>query len=93
MRLKDYFFIILLIFFVSSQATASEINVYSARKEALIKPLLSKFSDETNIKINLVTGKADALLKRLETEGQNSPADLFITVDAVRLYRATEKGV
>jgi len=93
MRLKDYFFIILLIFFVSSQATASEINVYSARKEALIKPLLDKFSDETNIKINLVTGKADALLKRLETEGQNSPADLFITVDAGRLYRATEKGV
>ena len=93
MYIKDYFFITLLMFCVSSQAAASEINVYSARKEALIKPLLDKFSDETNIKINLVTGKADALLKRLETEGENSPADLFITVDAGRLYRATEKGV
>ena len=79
-------------FCVSSQAAASEINVYSARKEALIKPLLDKFSDGTDIKINLVTGKADALLKRLETEGENSPADLFITVDTGPLYRATEKS-
>lgn len=77
----------------SAQAFANEVNVYSARKEALIKPLLNDFTQQTDIKVNLVTGKADALLKRLETEGANTPADLLITTDAGRLYRAQIAGV
>ncbi|MDX1592835.1 MAG: Fe(3+) ABC transporter substrate-binding protein [Gammaproteobacteria bacterium] len=67
---------------------AEEVNLYSARKEELIKPLLDRFTDATGIEVNLVTGKADALLKRLETEGRNTPADLLVTVDAGRLHRA-----
>ncbi|MCK5725370.1 MAG: Fe(3+) ABC transporter substrate-binding protein [Thiotrichaceae bacterium] len=70
-----------------------ELNLYSARKEKLIKPLLDEFTKKTNIKVNLVTGKADALLKRLQVEGKNSPADIFITSDAGRLYRAQQAGV
>jgi iron(III) transport system substrate-binding protein len=69
-------------------AMAAEVNVYSARKEILIKPLLDQFSEQTGIKVRLLTGKADALLKRLEVEGRKSPADLFITTDAGRLHRA-----
>ncbi len=65
--------------------------MYSARKEALIKPLLKRFTKETGIKVNLITGKADALIKRMEVEGSNSPADVLLTVDAARLYRAKEK--
>ncbi|RDH88956.1 MAG: Fe(3+) ABC transporter substrate-binding protein [endosymbiont of Seepiophila jonesi] len=72
---------------------AEEVNLYSARKEALIKPLLDRFSAQTDIQVNLVTGKADALLKRLQLEGRNSPADLLITTDAGRLYRAKSAGV
>ena len=56
--------------FAAVQAADEEVNLYSARKEQLIKPLLDKFTEETNIKVNLVTGKADALLKRLTTEGK-----------------------
>lgn len=67
---------------------ADEVNLYSARKEKLIKPLLDNFTKETGIKVNLVTAKAGPLLKRLETEGINTPADLFITVDAGRLHKA-----
>ncbi len=74
-------------------AQAAEVNLYSARKEALIKPLLDKFTAKTGIKVNLVTAKADALLKRLESEGRNSPADLLLTVDAGRLHRARQAGV
>lgn len=69
-------------------AAAEEVNLYSARKEELIKPLLDQFTDKTGIKVNLLTGGADELLKRLQSEGRNSPADLFITVDAGRLHRA-----
>lgn len=77
----------------TTTASASEVNVYSARKEALIKPLLDKFTTETGIKVNLVTGKADALLTRLKSEGSATPADVFVTTDAGRLYRAKSAGV
>lgn len=76
----------------SAQAD-DEVNIYSARKEELIKPLLDRFTEQTGVKVNLVTGKADALLKRLESEGANSPADLLITTDAGRLHRAKAAGV
>lgn len=72
---------------------AEEINLYSARKEALIKPLLDKFTEKTGIEVNLVTGKADALLKRLQSEGDKSPADMLLTTDAGRLHRAKQAGV
>ena len=72
---------------------ATEVNVYSARKEALIKPLLNRFTKQTGITVNLVTGKADALLKRLESEGRNTPADILITTDAGRLHRAQQANV
>ena len=69
------------------------VNVYSARKEALILPLLERFSEETGVKVNLITGKADELLKRIEIEGEASPADIFITVDAGNLQNAKAVGI
>ncbi len=69
------------------------VNVYSARKEALILPLLERFKAETGIDFQLVTGKADGLLKRLEIEGEATPADVFITTDVGRLQRAKTANV
>ena len=74
-------------------AQAAEVNIYSARKEDLIKPILEKFEESSNIKVNLITGKADTLLQRLISEGGNSPADILITTDAGRLHRAKEAQV
>lgn len=76
-----------------SAAVAAEVNVYSARKEALIKPILDKFTAQTNIKVNLVTGKADALISRLASEGALSPADVIITTDVGRLHRAKSQNL
>ena len=72
---------------------ADVVNVYSARKEALILPLLDKFTERTGIDVQLITGKADALVTRLKTEDVASPADVFITVDAGRAVRAKDAGV
>ncbi len=79
--------------FVQQLSFAAEVNIYSARKEALIKPLLEQFTKETGIAVNIVTGKADTLLKRLEVEGKNTPADILLTVDVARLIRAKDKGL
>jgi iron(III) transport system substrate-binding protein len=76
-----------------ASALTAEVNVYSARKEVLIKPLLDAFTAETGIAVNLVSGKADALLQRLEREGANSPADVLLTTDAGRLVRANQAGL
>lgn len=78
---------------LSLNAISAEVNVYSARKENLIKPLLDKFSAETGIKTNLITAKADKLLTRMKNEGRNTPADILITTDAGRLYRAKDAGL
>lgn len=74
-------------------SAAPEVNLYSARNEALIKPLLDEFTAETGIKVNTVTGKEDALLKRLMSEGVNSPADVLLTTDVGRLHRAKAAAV
>ena len=80
-------------FWAPSARSADDEERKHARKEALILPILERFRDQTGIEFNLVTGKADALLKRLRMEGEASPADVFITVDAGRLHRAKEAGV
>lgn len=86
--------VLIMLLFASGQTyAAEEVNIYSARKEALIKPLLDRFSDKYQIQVNLVTGKGDALLTRMQAEGKNSPADLLITTDVGRLHRAKEAGV
>jgi len=85
--------LVIILMLLQQQLIAAEVNIYSARKEALIKPLLDQFTEETGIKVNYVTGKADTLLKRLEVEGRNTPADILLTVDVARLIRAKEKGL
>jgi iron(III) transport system substrate-binding protein len=78
---------------LATAAQAAEVNVYSARQEALIKPQLDAFAKETGIKVNLVTGDGKELMQRLKAEGQNSPADLLFTTDAGNLHSAKEMGL
>ncbi|MDG4867446.1 Fe(3+) ABC transporter substrate-binding protein [Guyparkeria sp. 1SP6A2] len=77
----------------AADQSTSTINVYSARKEDLIAPLLDRFTEESGIEVKLLTAKAGALLSRLENEGRNTPADMLITVDAGNLHRAKAAGV
>ena len=78
---------------VGAIANAATVNLYSARKEALIKPMLDQFTAQTGIQVRLLTGSGDALLARLQNEGANTPADLFLTVDAGNLHRAAQAEV
>ena len=80
---------------LSSFATlaADELVVYSARNEQLIKPLFDAYTKETGIEIKFITDKAGPLMQRLKAEGKNTPADVFITVDAGNLWQAANEGL
>lgn len=69
------------------------VNLYSSRHYDTDERLYSDFTEATGIKVNRIEGNADELIARLEAEGANSPADLLITVDAGRIWRAEEKGL
>ena len=69
------------------------LNVYSARHYQTDEALYTGFTEQTGIEINRIEGESDALIERIKSEGANSPADVFITVDAGRLWRAEEAGL
>lgn len=69
---------------------AGELNLYTARHYDTDNALYQGFSDRTGLRVNLIEADSDALIERLKSEGTNSPADVFITVDAGRLWRAEE---
>jgi iron(III) transport system substrate-binding protein len=77
----------------AADAESAELNIYSARHYDTDLRLYDRFTEETGIKVNLIEGDSDELIARIEREGRNSPADLLITVDAGRLWRAEEKGL
>lgn len=92
----DFFVILLFVVGFLPVATVfgnEEVVVYSARKEHLIKPVIDAYTKETGVRVKLITDKAAPLLVRLKAEGENTPADLFITVDAGNLWQAAEQGV
>ena len=78
---------------VTEGMAAEVVNVYSARHYDTDDRIYSAFEERTGIKVRLIEGKSDALLARLKREGKRSPADVFITVDAGRLFQAERQRV
>ncbi len=80
---------------IPAAATADEkvLNLYTARHYQTDEALYANFSRQTGIKINRIEGGEDPLFERIKHEGANSPADVFITVDMGRLWRAEQAGI
>ena len=72
---------------------AEEVNLYSARHYDTDFALYHTFTERTGISVNLIEGGSDALIERIANEGEHTPADILITVDAGRLWRAQERGI
>jgi iron(III) transport system substrate-binding protein len=68
------------------------VNVYSYRQPPLIEPVLRAFTEKTGIKTNVLF-LDKGLEERILAEGENSPADVILTVDIARLSSIVEKGV
>ena len=84
---------LLLISFLSEIVFAESVNVYTSRHYDSDDALYEEFTDETGIKINIISGKGSALLERIKSEGKNSPADIFFTVDAGNLWKVQKEGL
>ena len=77
----------------SAASPEAVVNVYSARHYDTDLALYERFTETTGIKVNLIEGSSDGLIERIVNEAEFSPADMLITVDAGRLWRAAEAGV
>jgi iron(III) transport system substrate-binding protein len=76
----------------AAPVAAQELNLYTYREPGLIKPLIDAFTTETGIKVNTIFASS-GLEERIRTEGQNSPADVLLTVDIGRLQQAKDYGI
>lgn len=74
-------------------AEDNELNLYTARHYQTDEALYTNFTKQTGIKVNRIEGAEDPLMERIKNEGEKSPADVFITVDAGRLWRADQAGL
>ncbi len=57
------------------------LTIYSGRNESLVGPLLAQFSADTGIEVEVLYGGTSAVANQILTEGENSPADVFIAQD------------
>ena len=78
---------------VVASTDSHTITIYSSRNEQLIKPLLDRYTEKTGVKVKLVTDSIGPLFARLKAEGQNTPADMLLTVDAGNLWQAAQEGL
>ena len=78
---------------LTQSALGEEVNVYSARHYDTDMALYENFTKMTGINVNLIEGRSDSLIERIKSEGDFSPADILITVDAGRLWRAEQQGI
>lgn len=77
----------------TSVAQAKELVVYSSRQDHLIKPVFDMYTEKTGVQINFITDREAPLMARLRAEGANTPADMFMTVDAGNLWQAEEQDL
>lgn len=77
----------------TNEENSGELNLYTGRHYDTDQMLYDQFFEETGIEVNVIEGKDDELIARLEREGKASQADLLITADAGRLHRAKEAGL
>lgn len=77
----------------SSLLAAQVVNLYSHRHYDVDRKLYAKFEKQTGIKVNVINASANLLIKKIQEEAQNTPADLLMTADVARLHEAKVKGL
>jgi len=73
--------------------SSEELTIYTSRQPQLLEPIIETFYQQTGIKVNLLSGNAQELIERIAIEGDESKADIFMTVDAGVLWQAAERDI
>ena len=76
-----------------AQAQERVLNLYSARHYQTDEALYDNFTKATGIRIQRVEADDAGILARLKAEGNASPADVILLVDAARLWRGEQEGL
>ncbi|HEX2149660.1 MAG TPA: extracellular solute-binding protein [Actinomycetota bacterium] len=76
----------------SSGGAEETVRVYSGRHYGE-EETFKKFSEETNINVEFLFGSDAELRERIGAEGENTQADVYMTVDAGNLYLAADEGI
>ncbi|MEM7047401.1 MAG: extracellular solute-binding protein [Pseudomonadota bacterium] len=92
-KLSLFLFIGVTFALVFPAAHGNELNIYTSRHYDTDQKLYDAFTQRTGVKVNVVEGGGGGLIERLQAEGSRSPADIFITADAGRLWRADDAGL
>ena len=92
-KLIYLFTALLLVSCMPNKKESNEINIYSQRHYNVDEIQYQNFEKLTGIKVNVTKANADELIQRMKNEGENSPADLFITVDVGKLWQGGEMGL
>lgn len=77
----------------SAVQAADEVVVYSSRIDELIKPVFDAYTAKTGVQVKFITDKEAPLMARIKAEGENTPADLLLTVDGGNLWQAEQMGI
>ena len=77
----------------SQDNTQDSLTIFTSRQPQLIEPILERYSEKTGIEVTLLSGNAQQLMERIDIEGKDSKADIFMTVDAGVLWQASERGI
>jgi iron(III) transport system substrate-binding protein len=84
---------VLLLISCANENEIEELTIYTSRQPQLLEPIIEDFYDDTGIKVNLLSGNAQELMERIDIEGNDSMADIFMTVDAGVLWQAAERDI
>ena len=76
-----------------AMAEAAEVMVYSARAHYGQEPAMEAFTKKTGIQVKSFGGESGPLFERLKSEGDRTPADVLISVDAGNLWNAARAGL
>lgn len=84
--------LIVFLLLIGCSQNGSEVNIYTSRHYDSDDELYALFTEKTGIQVNVISGKGAALIERIKAEGENSPADIYFTVDAGNLWKVQSEG-
>lgn len=91
--ISTVFVLFIALFLVACQSDDQVVNLYTSRHYDIDQELYDLFTEETGIQVNIIQAGGDVLIERILSEGENSPADLFMTVNVSLLEEAKARGI